>query len=468
MLTFGIDRRQVLVPRLPKSLFLMIAFAAISTHSWPTIRLSPKRVLSPSWTLFSKASEITTEKIVDENDTIYDVAILGSGPASCSLAALLSASPQAPKVVLLSKYADKRWVPNYGCWTEEWKVLDAEYASRGVTGLFEKGIDTYWKDTDCFFGEFQAGVLTNPDSSDNTRKEGSYRRTLGRDYVRLSREGLKEIFFGSDENDRNYSVIRENVLGEAVNTNVYMPAGSIQFHPTFTEMTLQESNQKLKAKIVVDGTGAESTFTIREARDKEGYQIAYGAECRVKGEGVTDTMVGDYDRSKMTLFDFRSESWRSSMPNAEEIIEKPTFNYVMPLSKDVVFFEETSLVASPAMSFRECKDRLRQRLASQNVFITDILEEEFCYIPMGGGLPRVGQRIVPIGAAAGLIHPATGYQIGRCLASNLDVANQILNELRVCPADSVDKYFNPDTATANILGKVWTSEAIRRKSAELF
>jgi lycopene beta-cyclase len=122
-------------------------------------------------------------------------------------------------------------------------------------------------------------------------------------------------------------------------------------------------------------------------------------------------------------------------------------------------FEETSLVANPAMSFQECKARLTERLASQSVRITDILEEEFCYIPMGGGLPRKGQRIVPIGAASGLVHPSTGYQVGRCLSSNLDVCEQILTEL-----ETKEGNFDPDAAAARIIGRIWTPEAIRRKS----
>lgn len=60
-----------------------------------------------------------------------------------------------------------------------------------------------------------------------------------------------------------------------------------------------------------------------------------------------------------TLFDYRSEAWRKTNGLSEDsVVRCPTFNYVMPLSDDVIFFEETSLVANPAVSFQECKDRL--------------------------------------------------------------------------------------------------------------
>jgi hypothetical protein len=118
--------------------------------------------------------------------------------------------------------------------------------------------------------------------------------------------------YGDDDNSHAYDVIKEDALGAVVGTNVFAPYGSVSLYPTYTELTLAASQRKLKARIVVDATGAESRFTIRDDRDKEGYQIAYGLECKVAGAGVTDTHVGDYARSKMTLFDYRSEVWRTT------------------------------------------------------------------------------------------------------------------------------------------------------------
>mmetsp|Transcript_66190 Transcript_66190/g.129735 ORF Transcript_66190/g.129735 Transcript_66190/m.129735 type:complete len:580 (+) Transcript_66190:95-1834(+) len=408
----------------------------------------------------------------------YDVAIIGSGPAACSLASLLTAGagPNPPKVALLSKNADAQWVPNYGCWTEEWAALSALYKGRGVPGIMEKGVGASWPDTDCFFGEdSEEKVQSNP--------EGSFRRTLGREYLRISRAGLKEVFYGSDET-RKYDVIKEDVLGAAIGTNIYSPAGSVVCHPTFTELRTVDSGLTVRAKVVVDATGSESPFTIRDDRGKEGYQIAYGVECFVSGPGVTETKVGDYDRTKMTLFDYRSEAWRGD--NEENVVAVPTFNYVMPLKDGSVFFEETSLVARPAVSFQECKARLEARLGAMGVTIGEVLEEEYCYIPMGGSVPRKGQRLVPVGGAAGLVHPATGYQIARALVSNVDVCEQILEELKAgVPAGEQEeqeeeeeeeeagaggegRVFDPDAAAARILGRTWTPKALRQRNFAVF
>jgi len=42
-----------------------------------------------------------------------------------------------------------------------------------------------------------------------------------------------------------------------------------------------------------------------------------------------------------------------------------------------------------------------------------VIEEEWSYIPVGGPLPVAGQPVTAFGAAANLIHPATGYSIAR-------------------------------------------------------
>ena len=42
-----------------------------------------------------------------------------------------------------------------------------------------------------------------------------------------------------------------------------------------------------------------------------------------------------------------------------------------------------------------------------------VLEEEWSYIPVGGPLPVNCQPVTAFGAAANLVHPATGYSIVR-------------------------------------------------------
>lgn len=156
------------------------AFLASPAVSTPT-RQEVRQWSTPSLNGEKEGSNDPIFTADDEDDAIYDVAIIGSGPAACSLAALLTAPNKAgteaasstPKVVVLSKFADKRWVPNYGCWTEEWAALDELYTANGVPGLMALGVDTQWSDTDCFFGEQSEGVF-------DKEIEGSHRRTVGK------------------------------------------------------------------------------------------------------------------------------------------------------------------------------------------------------------------------------------------------------------------------------------------------
>merc|ERR1712183_1262520 len=126
----------------------------------------------------------------------------------------------------------------------------------------------------------------------------------------------------------------------------------------------------------------------------------------------------------MTLFDYRTDHL-SFDPSWEERAQKsPTFMYVMPLgavpgepSAQRVFFEETSLVARPGVSFEECKRRCFARLKHLEIKVRagSIEEEEFCCIPMGGAIPEPGQRVVAFGGAAAMVHPSTGYQLCRMM-----------------------------------------------------
>ena len=64
-------------------------------------------------------------------------------------------------------------------------------------------------------------------------------------------------------------------------------------------------------------------------------------------------------------------------------------------------------------------------------------------------MPRPVQRVVPMGATAGVVHPSTGFQLCWCLASNVQVTNQVLAKLSVDGAT----LFDPDAAAARILDR---------------
>lgn len=82
----------------------------------------------------------------------------------------------------------------------------------------------------------------------------------------------------------------------------------------------------------------------------------------------------------MTLFDYRTDHFVDGSTEEARAIKDPTFMYAMPLEDNKIFFEETSLVARPAISFQECKDRCFTRLEHLGIKVLDVEEEEFWYV----------------------------------------------------------------------------------------
>ncbi|CAN0412132.1 unnamed protein product, partial [Ectocarpus sp. 8 AP-2014] len=56
---------------------------------------------------------------------VYDAAIVGYGPAGGVMATLL-AEKHGLKVCIIDPNLEKRWIPNYGVWVEEWEALDKD------------------------------------------------------------------------------------------------------------------------------------------------------------------------------------------------------------------------------------------------------------------------------------------------------------------------------------------------------
>ena len=142
-------------------------------------------------------------------DEICDVLVIGSGPAACSIASLLS-SPSSAKpldVILADQNADGEWVPNYGVWQDEWQAICQRYQQEfGVElrgGKFGQAVDREWSVTDCYFG----GSFDIPVAE---------RLRLDRPYCRVDKVALKE----SLQPEGSYRVLRANHNSRAINVNL--------------------------------------------------------------------------------------------------------------------------------------------------------------------------------------------------------------------------------------------------------
>ena len=386
-------------------------------------------------------------------DDSCDVLVLGSGPAGCSIASLLGASGKLD-VVVANKDFDSNWVPNYGVWKDEWQTVLDKYSSFGIElegGKYDRSIDREWSVTDCYFG----GSFDIPVEE---------RMRLDRPYCRVDRFALKESL------SKNFRVIRANHMSNVIGINMYSPPGSLVHDGDGTTIKLQPKDTSsspitMRAKIVIDTTGHETKLIMKDSIEpyiSPGFQIAYGMSVEVDESSSTDlSKVGPYDKQAMTLFDYRTDHFDGNESELKRGIKTPTFMYAMPLGGNKIFFEETSLVARPAVSFQDCKDRCLKRLEHLGIDVKKVEEEEYCYIPMGGSLPARDQRILGLGGAAAMVHPSTGYHLSRCLMGASDVAKVIQDEL------SSDQP-NIDRAVASAYNALWSPGNIRQRNFAVF
>ncbi|HEX6352882.1 lycopene cyclase family protein, partial [Actinophytocola sp.] len=153
----------------------------------------------------------------------------------------------------------------------------------------------------------------------------------------------------------------------------------------------------LRAGMVFDATGAR-----RDADRVE--QTAFGVvvpESSLAGDGTAVFM-----------------DWRQPAPFSEPA----TFLYAVPLPDGRVLLEETCLARRPGLGFDELRDRLHARVGPVDGPV------ERVRFPVDVGPPPLWDNgPVPFGAAAGLVHPATGFS----LADTFRLAPEVASAVRV-------------------------------------
>ncbi len=416
---------------------------------------------SSSSRLFSSSSLNAKKDSSSSYDEECDVLVLGSGPAARAIACLLSSPKSNLDVIVADSNYDRQWAPNYGVWEDEWQSIVTKYEQDFGRKLGQECIDRKWSVTDCYFG----GSFDIPTTE---------RFRIDRPYYRVDKNALQSALSpGEDcieDEDSWYRVLRANHISEATSLNLYSPAGSLVHDESGSTIVLRkpdESSLTVRSKLIVDCTGHETKLVLKEGRDGSlppGFQIAYGALVTVDETGVTDkTHVGPYDKEAMTLFDYRTDHYDSDPVALQKVEDAPTFMYSMPLKDNRIFFEETSLVARPALSFQECKDRCFRRLDHLGIKVIDIEEEEFCYIPMGGALPAKDQRVIAFGGAAAMVHPSTGYNLCRNMMGATAVAKAISDNLL-----SSSSVVNLEKVSASAYDAMWPPSNIRQRNFAVF
>lgn len=189
--------------------------------------------------------------------------------------------------------------------------------------------------------------------------------------------------------------------------------------------------QTLRARVIVDATGASGRLLHRRGAPTL-FQVAWGALVEVDGLGARPRWM-----------DFGDERG------------VPSFLYALPMPDGRWFLEETSLVSRGALSHEALRTRLYRRLDREGARVRSTAAIELCKIPLDVPVPSA-QRVVGFGAAAGMIHPATGYLLPRLLEDAPRLADAIAAGLASDPA----------TASARAWEALWSPQ--RRRQRELY
>lgn len=306
-------------------------------------------------------------------DNVLDLVVIGCGPAGLALAA--ESAKLGLSVGLIGP--DLPFTNNYGVWEDEFKDL----------GL-ERCIEHVWRDTIVYL-----------DDNDPI--------FIGRAYGRVSRHLLhEELLKRCVEAGVSYLNTKVESIVEA--------SGGHRLVECQGDIVIP-----CRLATVASGAASGKLLEYEVGGPRVSVQTAYGIEVEVENN--------PYDPSLMVFMDYRD-----FLKHKAECLEAqyPTFLYAMSMSPTRVFFEETCLASKDAMPFDLLKNKLMSRLETMGIRIIRTYEEEWSYIPVGGSLPNTEQKNLAFGAAASMVHPATGYSVVRSLSEAPKYASVIANVLK--------------------------------------
>ena len=325
-----------------------------------------------------------------DNDAVVDVLVVGAGPAGLAVAAEMAS--RGVTVGLIAP--DTPFVNNYGVWLDEFEEL----------GL-----------TDCLLHEYDDALVWFND------RDPAAGIGLNRGYGQVCRRRLREKLLARCEAAGvRYApgLVDQLVHGDPGEPSIV--SGAIKTDGG------EDVPFNMSARVVVCGTGHNRDMLQYEDGPGPGWQTAYGVEVKMPGH--------PFEVNKAVFMDFRQ-----SDPELEDgsVVEEgvwrvPSFLYVLPVDENTVFVEETCLVARVQVPFDELKRRLYRRLTRMGLNVTQdqIIEEEASWIPLGGTPPTSPQRTLAYGAAAGLVHPASGYSIVNSLRRAPAFADAVVEGLK--------------------------------------
>lgn len=213
---------------------------------------------------------------------------------------------------------------------------------------------------------------------------------------------------------------------------VRIHAGRVVGSPEIGVVAMADGSH-LRASVVIDAGGQARPLDPTRSRRAPASQTAYGL---LIDDEEAAPLVGPGDAMFM---DWRTDHGETGWP---------TFLYVAPLGSGQVLVEETSLARRPGLPLSTLRRRLHARLAHHGVRPrNDALAEKVSFRVDHSRHRSPG--VLGFGAAAPLIHPATGFS----LAASLRLAPQVAAAIAGYLPDA------PGRALAAAQETVWSREA---------
>lgn len=316
--------------------------------------------------------------------------IIAGGGPSAALLARACAG-QGLEVMVVAPDLDASWTARYAVWCDEWEPL-------GLPGRYE-------------------GVWPRV----TVRLDDDRAHVLGRRYATLDNAAVKGALLEALPQP-----------ARVVDTVVSVVHGRERTH------VRTAGGRELQGRLFVDATGGAAPWTLRHAGRPGAFQTALGWRLRGAAAQLPEP-------ASMTLMDYRSPQPGSTLP---------TFLYAMPMANGDAFVEETVLIHRPAIPHATLEALLRNRLSRMGISTDTPVAVERCTIAMDLPLPVMPQRTLAFGAAAGYVHPATGYMVGYAAAMAPRVARAI-GEALSAGSRSLDD------AAAGVWEAIWPREALR-------
>ncbi len=202
------------------------------------------------------------------------------------------------------------------------------------------------------------------------------------------------------------------------------------------------------AAVLVDATGQRRALLGGARRPPAAEQTAVGVVVDA------ETAAPLVEPGRALFMDWRCQHGEAGWPS---------FLYGVPVAPGRVLLEETSLARRPGLSLAVLRRRLRARLAGHGIGTGDRAEERVRFVVDTPLPPRRARRgpVVPFGAAAPLIHPATGFSVAAAvrLAPRLAAALRDGLDRDNPDRDNPDRG-GPDRAVAAGWRTVWSPRAL--------